>query len=34
MKLYQKFIEEYTIKCIKCGKELKGINNPDFAKVN
>jgi hypothetical protein len=23
---------KYTIKCIKCGKELKGINNPDFAK--
>jgi hypothetical protein len=23
---------KYTIICIKCGKELKGINNPDFAK--
>jgi hypothetical protein len=25
-------LRKYTIKCIKCGKELKGINNPDFAK--
>jgi hypothetical protein len=23
---------KYTIKCLTCGKELKGINNPDFAK--
>ena len=23
---------KYTIKCLKCGKELKDINNPDFAK--
>ena len=23
---------KYTIKCLTCGKELKDINNPDFAK--
>ena len=23
---------KYTIKCLTCGKELKSINNPDFAK--
>lgn len=23
---------KYTIKCLTCSKELKGINNPDFAK--
>jgi hypothetical protein len=23
---------KYTIKCLTCDKELKGINNPDFAK--
>ena len=23
---------KYTIKCLRCDKELKGINNPDFAK--
>jgi hypothetical protein len=23
---------KYTIKCLTCGKELKGINDPDFAK--
>jgi len=25
-------LRKYTIKCLTCDKELKGINNPDFAK--
>ena len=25
-------IRKYTIQCLTCDKELKGINNPDFAK--